>query len=84
VDDLARAHGVSSDVGLARVFAIISPQAPASMRLSAIELTDRQLLLTASGLDGPDTPPLMAALDAHGLRAQLQGGQLVITPKETR
>lgn len=84
VDDLARAHGVAADVGLARVFTIISPLAPPGLRLSAIDLTDRQLRLTANGLDGPDAQPLVTALDAHGLHAQLQGGQLLITPKESR
>lgn len=84
VDDLARAHGVGSDLGLSRVFAIIGPQAPAGLNLSAIELTDQQLRLTASGLDATAAQPLVAALDARGLRVQLQGTQLVITTKEAR
>jgi general secretion pathway protein L len=79
VDDLARAHGVAPDVGLARVFSIIGPQVPDSLRFSTIALTDGQLLLTATGLDTADTAPLLAALDAHKLRAKVQGGQITIT-----
>jgi len=84
VDDLARAHGVASDVGLARVFSIIGPQVPDALRISAIALTDQQLLLTVTGLDDANTAPLQAALEAHNLRATVQSGQITITPKDAR
>lgn len=82
VDDLARAHGVASDVGLARVFSIISPQA--TLRLSAIELSERELRLTLTGLDEAGAQPLLASLEAQGLSARLQEDQLLVTPKESR
>jgi general secretion pathway protein L len=82
VDDLARAHGVGSGTDLGRVLSIISPLAPPGMRLSAITLTSKQLRLGATGLDPATVTNLTAALDARGLRAQLQDGQLVVETKE--
>ncbi len=82
VDDLARAHGVASDVGLGRVFSIIGPQA--TLRLSAIELGERELRLALSGLDEAAAQPLLASLDGQGLSARLQDGQLLIAHKESR
>jgi len=84
VDDLARAHGVGADTDVGRVFAILSAQAPKSLSLSAIELGPKELRLSASGLDAAQAQALIASLDARGLRAQWQDGQLLITPKETR
>jgi general secretion pathway protein L len=82
VNDLARAHGVGSGVDLGRVMSIISPLAPPGLRLSAITLDGNQLRLGATGLDPATVNTLTAALDARGLRAQLQDGQLVVQTKE--
>jgi general secretion pathway protein L len=82
VDDLARARGVGTDADLGRVFAIIGPLAPKSLNLNSIEWSGQQLQLQASGLDADSVKPLSAALEARGLRARLQDGQLNITPKE--
>lgn len=84
VDDLARSHGAGADTDLARVFSALGALAPPTMNLSAIELTDRQLLLSATGLDAGNTQPLIDGLDARGLRAQIQDGQITISPKEAR
>jgi general secretion pathway protein L len=84
VDDLARARGVGSDTDLGRVLSALGVLAPAGTALSAIELTDKRLQLTATGLDAGNAQPLITGLDAQGLRAQLQDGQLTITPKESR
>lgn len=84
VDDLARAHGGGADTDVGRVFAILSAQAPKSLSLSAIELGPKELRLSASGLDATQAQALIASLDARGLRAQWQDGQLLITPKESR
>jgi general secretion pathway protein L len=84
VDDLARARGVASDLSVARVFSILGAQAPANLHLTAIEQDGRQLVLKAQGLDAAQAQPLLAALDARGLRAQLQGEQLTITEREAR
>ena len=84
VDDLARAHGAATALDLVRVFSIISPLVPGTLQLSAIELTEQQLRLASSGMDIEAAQPLLAALNAAGLLAQLQGGQIVITPKESR
>ncbi len=84
VDDLARARGVGSDADLGRVLSIISPAAPAGMGLTAIELSGKQLRLSASGLDPAAASQLTAALEARGLHAQLLDGQLRIEAKESR
>jgi general secretion pathway protein L len=84
VDDLARAHGAGADTDLGRVFSALGPLAPAAMNLSAIELTDKQLQLTATGLDAGNTQPLIDGLEARGLRARIQDGQITISPKEQR
>ena len=82
IEDLARAHGVGAATDLGRVLSTLGTLAPAGTTLSAIELTDRQLQLTTTGLDAASAQPLISALQAHGLRAQLQDGQLIIAPKE--
>jgi general secretion pathway protein L len=84
LDDLARARGVGSDADLGRVFSIISPLAPTSMVLSAIDLSGKQLQLTASGLEPTAVQKLTAALEAHGLRARWQDEKLSIEPKEPK
>jgi general secretion pathway protein L len=84
VDDLARARGIGSDAYLGRVFAIIGPLAPKNLGLSSIDWSGQQMQLQATGLDANSAQPLSAALEARGLRARLQDGQLSITPKETR
>ena len=84
VDDLARARGIGSDADLGRVFAIIGPLAPKGLGLNSIEWNGQQVQLQANGLDANSVQPLSAALEARGLRARLQDGQLTITPKETR
>jgi general secretion pathway protein L len=84
VDDLARARGLASDADLGRVFAIIGPLAPKSLGLNSIEWSGQNMLLQASGLDAGTVQPLSAALEARGLRARLQDGQLSIAPKEAR
>jgi general secretion pathway protein L len=84
VDDLARARGVGADTDLGRVFSAMGLMAPAGTTVSAIELNDKQLQLTATGLDAASAQPLVTALEAQGLRARLQDGQLTITPKEAR
>jgi general secretion pathway protein L len=84
VDDLARARGVGGDTDLGRVLSLIGPLAPAGVSLSAIDLTDRQLLLTFNGLDASNGQSLLAGLEARGLRGQLQDGQLRITSGEPR
>jgi hypothetical protein len=40
--------------------------------------------LQANGLDATSVQPLASALEARGLRARLQDGQLSISPKEAR
>ena len=82
VDDLARAHGVGSGADLGRVMSIIGPLAPPGLHLSAITLDRQQLRLGGTGLDPATVSQLTAALDAHGLRAQLQDGQLLVQAKE--
>jgi general secretion pathway protein L len=84
VDDLARARGIGSDADLGRVFAIIGPLAPKNLGLNSIDWSGQQMQLQATGLDASSVQPLTAALEARGLRARLQDGQLSITPKETR
>ena len=84
VEDLARSRGMGSDTDLGRVFAIIAPLAPPGLTISAIELTDKQLQLTASGLNPAATQAMLAGLEARGLRAQVDGGQITITAKEAR
>jgi general secretion pathway protein L len=84
VDDLARARGIGSDADLGRVFAIIGPLAPKGLGLNSIEWNGQQVQLQANGLDANSVQPLSAALEARGLRARLQDGQLTITPKEAR
>jgi general secretion pathway protein L len=84
VDDLAHARGIGSDTDLGRVFAIIGPLAPKNLGLSSIDWSGQQMQLQATGLDANSAQPLSAALEARGLRARLQDGQLSITPKETR
>jgi general secretion pathway protein L len=84
VDDLAHSRGVGSDADLGRVFSIIGPLAPTGVALSAIDLSGKQLQLTASGLDPAAAEKLSAALQLRGLRARWQGDQLLIEPKETR
>jgi general secretion pathway protein L len=84
VDDLARARGIGSDADLGRVFAIIGPLAPKGLGLNSIEWNGQQMQLQANGLDADSVKPLAAALEARGLRARLQDGQLSITPKEAR
>ena len=83
VDDLARTRGVGSDADLGRVLSIISPAAPAGMGLTAIELSGKQLRLSATGLDAATANTLAAALGARGLHAQLQDGQLLIEARES-
>jgi general secretion pathway protein L len=84
VDDLARARGLGSDADLGRVFAIIGPLAPKGLGLNAIEWSGQQMQLQANGLDATSVQPLATALEARGLRARLQDGQLSISPKEAR
>jgi hypothetical protein len=84
VDDLARARGLGSDADLGRVFAIIGPLAPKGLGLNAIEWSGQQMQLQANGLDATSVQPLASALEARGLRARLQDGQLSISPKEAR
>jgi general secretion pathway protein L len=84
VDDLARARGIGSDADLGRVFAIIGPLAPKNLGLNSIDWSGQQMQLQATGLDASSVQPLTAALEARGLRARLQDGQLSITPKESR
>jgi general secretion pathway protein L len=84
VDDLARARGLGSDVDLGRVFAIIGPLAPKGLGLNSIEWSGQQMQLQANGLDAVSVQPLATALEARGLRARLQDGQLSISPKEAR
>jgi general secretion pathway protein L len=84
VDDLARARGAGADTDLGHIFSIIGPLLPAGVSVSAIDWSDKQLQLTTSGLDAASAPALTAGLQARGLRAQVLGGQLTITPKEPR
>jgi general secretion pathway protein L len=84
VDDLARARGIGSDADLGRVFAIIGPLAPKNLGLNSINWSGQQMQLQANGLDASSVQTLTAALEARGLRASLQDGQLSITPKESR
>jgi general secretion pathway protein L len=84
VEDLARNRGVGSDTDIGRVFSVISPLAPKGMALSAIRLNGKQLRLTATGTDAASSSALIAALDARGLRAQWQDGDIVVEPKEAR
>ncbi len=84
VDDLARARGVGSDAELGHVLSIISPNAPAGMALTAIELSGKQLRLSATGLEPAAALKLTGAMEERGLHAQLQGGQLLIEAKESR
>jgi general secretion pathway protein L len=84
VDDLARSRGVGPDAEPSRVFAIIGPLVPKGLGLNSIEWNGQQMQLQAKGLDEVTVQPLAAALDARGLRARLQDGQLSIAPKEAR
>ena len=86
-----RHHGATAvlehalkDADLGRVFAIIGPLAPKGLGLNSIEWNGQQVQLQANGLDANSVQPLSAALEARGLRARLQDGQLTITPKATR
>ena len=82
VDDLARSRGAGTDADLGRVFSIINPLVPPAMVLSAIELSGKQLQLSASGLTPDAAQRITAALELRGLRARWQDGQFFITPKE--
>ena len=84
VDDLARARGLGSNADLGRVFAIIGPLAPKGLGLNSIEWSGQQIQLQANGLDAVSVQPLATALEASGLRARLQDGQLSINTKEAR
>jgi general secretion pathway protein L len=84
VDDLARAHGVGAGLDLGRVLSIIGPLAAPGMGLSAITLEGRQLRLGATELDPATVDRLTTALDANGLRARLQDGQLLVESKDAR
>lgn len=84
VDDLARTRGVGSDADLGRVISTLSTLAPKDMTLSAIELTGKQVRLSATGLDAALAQSLQPVLDGQGLRSRLQDGQLLIEPKEAR
>ncbi len=79
VDDLARARGQGSDTDVARVLSTIAAQAPQGLALSALDVSDQQLRLRFSGLDAAAEQPLLGALAARGLRAQLQDGLLLVT-----
>ena len=84
VDDLARTRGAGSDADLGRVISTLSALAPKDMALSAIELTGKQVRLSAKGLDAALAQSLQPVLDGQGLRSRLQDGQLLIEPKEAR
>ena len=84
VDDLARARGAGTDTDLGRVFSILGPLTPQSLHLSAIDLADQQLRLRSAELDTAQAQPLVASLQARGLNAQWQDGQLQVRPKESR
>jgi general secretion pathway protein L len=84
VDDLARARGVGGATDLGRLLSIVVPLAPAGVSVSAIDLTDTQLLLTFNGLDANNGQALLAGLEARGLRGQLQNGQFRIASGEPR
>lgn len=84
VDDLALARGLGSGTDLNRILSVLVPLAPPGLSLSAIDLRDKQVRLSVTGLDDANAQALVAALDARGLRAQLQDGQLLISPKESR
>jgi general secretion pathway protein L len=83
VDDLARTRGVGGAIDLGSILSLIGPLTPAGISVSAIELGDKQLLLTAPGLDASNGQALVAALEARGLRALLDNGQLSIAARET-
>ncbi len=83
VDDLARSRGAGTDADLGRVFSIINPLVPPGMVLSAIELSGKQLQLTASGVTPDAAQRITDALQSRGLRARWQDGQFFITPKES-
>jgi general secretion pathway protein L len=84
VADLARTRGVGGDTDLGRMLAITGPLAPPGASISAMDLTDQHLLLTFNGLDASNGQALLAGLEARGLRAQLQDGQLRIATGEPR
>ncbi len=84
VDDLALERGVGSDTDLGRVFSIISPLAPTSLAFSAIELSGKQLQLSATGLASATAQKMAAALEARGLRSRMQEDKLVVEPKEPK
>jgi hypothetical protein len=66
------------------MLAITGPLAPPGASISAMDLTDQHLLLTFNGLDASNGQALLAGLEARGLRAQLQDGQLRIATGEPR
>lgn len=78
VDELARSRGVGNDLDLGAIFSTLGPLAPPTMNISAIDLSERQLLLSTSGLDAGNAQALLAGLEARGLRAELANGQLSI------
>jgi general secretion pathway protein L len=82
VDDLARSRGVAGNTDLGRLLGLVGALAPASVSITALELNDQQLQLTATGLDASSAQALTAGLQARGLRAQVQDGLITITPKE--
>lgn len=84
VDNLASARGVGSDTDFARVASVIGPLLPTGVVLSNIDLSSSQLRLGAIGLDEALAHKLDNALQAHGLRARMQDGQLLVEPRETR
>lgn len=84
VDDLARARGQGAGTDWGRVLAVLAPQWPAGSALQGLEINERQMQLKANNLDTTLPERLKPALDSQGLRAQVQGGLLVIEPKEPR
>lgn len=83
VDDLARARGAGSTGDLGQVLSVLAPLAPNGLNLSAIESGGQQLRLDMPNLDPAQGSAMVAALQARGLRAKLQGGQLQVSAPET-